>query len=124
MNTLSLTKYKNWVEPLSFIKLINELNTQLTESVDDLTLFLSIRNGESLRALEIERFNFSTTDLSEMIRKKEDTALAELNEAITGANVVYDQPNMKNLKDDVYKAAFLRTDKKKYTNKRDRMYKH
>ena len=94
MEKLSSTKFKSWVEPLAFIKLINELNAQLTESVDDLTLFLAIRNGESLRALEMNTFNFQQTTLKQMVKKKEDEKLAELNASIIGENVAADAPNM------------------------------
>ena len=97
MDKLSSTKFKNWVEPLSFIKLINEINSQLTEAVDDLTLFLTIRNGESLRALEMNTFNFSGTSMDDIIRKKEDEKLAELNRSIVGENVAVDAPNMNKL---------------------------
>ena len=67
--------------------MINEIDTTLRDTMQDLELFINIRNGEALRALEVERFGFANVDLKAMVRDREDRELAKLNSDFIGVNV-------------------------------------
>lgn len=87
MDDLSSTKFPFLVQPKAFIKMINEIDTTLRDTMQDLELFINIRNGEALRALEVERFGFANVDLKAMVRDREDAELEKLNSSLIGQNV-------------------------------------